>query len=85
MDFYKIATLAQNAAINEGTKQYLINENREEYEFGFKLSDEVSKPFFITSKSAKSQIIAALQTEIDFRKAQIGEMFEEEETFEANT
>lgn len=80
MDFYKIATLAQKAAFNEGLKSDLINENREEYEFNFKISDELSRTFFITSKSAKSQIIAALQTEIDFRRAQIGEMFEEEET-----
>lgn len=80
MDFYQIAIMAQKAAINEGAKQDLINENREEYEFNLKISDEVSRMFFITSKSAKSQIIAAIQTEIDFRKAQIGEMFEEEET-----
>ena len=81
MDFNKIATLAQKAAINEGTKQCLINENREECEFEFKFSNEISKPFFITSEAAKIQILAALQTEIKYRKAQIEEMFEEEETY----
>jgi hypothetical protein len=79
MNFYQISTLAQKAAFNEGAKADLINENREEYEFNFKISDELSRTFFIASEAAKIQIIAAIQTEIKFRKAQIEEMFEEEE------
>ena len=79
MNFSQIATLAQKAAINEGTMNWLANENREELEFVLNLTDELTRPFFITSEKAKMQIIEALHTEIKYRKAQIEEMFEEEE------
>ena len=86
MNFSQIASLAQKAAINEGTMNWLANENREEFEFSLIIDDEleVSKPFFITSEAAKIQILAALQTEIKYRKGQIEEMFEEEETASAS-
>lgn len=84
MNFSQIASLAQKAAINEGTMNWLANENREEFEFTLIITDELSKPFFITSEAAKIQILAAIQTEIKYRKAQIEEMFEEEETSSAS-
>lgn len=80
MNFSQIATLAQKAAINEGTMNWLAKENREELEFVLNLTNEISKPFFITSEKAKMQIVKALQTEIEYRKAQIEELLEEEET-----
>lgn len=78
MNFSEIATLAQKAAINEGTMYWLANENREELEFILNLTDELTKPFFIISEKAKMQIIEALQTEQKYRKGLIEEIIEEE-------
>lgn len=71
MDLFEIANLANRAAINEGTLKWIESKSQDELYFQINLSDDVSKPFTILSKSAKQQICNALRTDIGYRKGLI--------------